>query len=102
MSTLLEETTLLVSRLLYHGGDGLQDMGLRFFRSHEEYKQEAETKGWHEEGSFKSSWCREPVEMKVWVNPEDLVQFKDGNKPLTAAQVFIACDRVTDMHTIGI
>lgn len=101
MSKLLKQVTLLVSRTHYHGGDGLEDLGLRFFRSQEDYDKEAEEKGWFKDDkSFRSSWCVKPVEMKAMVDPRHHRAFLDG-KPLSAAKVFFAAGDVTKVHRIG-
>jgi hypothetical protein len=101
MSKLYKRTHLLVSRSYYHGGDGLENLGLRFFRSQDEYEQEAAKHGWEDDKpSFKSGWCVKPVEIEVLVGQKDLVRFRQG-QPLTAAQVFFTASDATKVHQIG-
>lgn len=100
MSKLYKQTKMLVSRHYYHGGDGLEDLGLRFFHSMEEYEAEAMKHGWKEGGSFKTAWCTEPEELEVLVSQKDLARFKDGQS-LSAEKVFFASTLATTVHQVG-
>jgi hypothetical protein len=100
MSKLYKQATLLVSRSYYHGGDGLENQGLRFFRSMEEYETEAEYHGWKDGKSFKSSWCTKPVEMEALVGQKDLARFEQGN-PLSMDKVFFMSTLATKVHQVG-
>ena len=96
----LEKVTLLVSRRYHHGGDGLENEGLRYFRSMEEYQQEATKHGWNKGQSFKSSWCTKPEEIEAMVEHEALTQFKNG-QPLAMDKVFFASTEVSTVHHLG-
>lgn len=100
MSKLYKRATLLVSRSYYHGGDGLENQGLRFFRTMEEYETEAEKHGWNNGKSFMSSWCVNPVEMDVLVGQKELALFQQGH-PLTMDQVFFASTLASKVHQLG-
>lgn len=100
MSKLYKRATLLVSRSYYYGGDGLENQGLRFFRSMEEYETEAQKHDWNNGKSFKSSWCVKPVEMDVLVGQKDLVRFQQG-QPLKMDQVFVASILASRVHQLG-
>ena len=100
MSKLYKHATLLVSRSYYHGGDGLENQGLRFFHSMEEYETEAKKYGWNNGKSFRSSWCVKPVEMGVLIAPKNLIQFQQGNS-LRMDQVFIASNLASKVHQLG-
>ncbi len=100
MSKLYKRATLLVSRSYYHGGDGLENQGLRFFRSMEEYETEAEKHGWNNGKSFKSSWCVKPVEMDVLIGQKDLARFQQGH-PLKMDQVFFSSTLAGRVHQLG-
>ena len=101
MSKLYKSATLLVSRAYYHGGEGLENEGLRFFRSRQEYDAEAKRYGWNEGKSFKSSWCTPPVEIEALVGQKDLARFKEGNRPLTVDKVFFAAGLISKVNRIG-
>jgi len=100
MSTLYKRAKIFVSRSYYHGGDGLEDQGLRFFRSQEEYDQQAEKHGWGKGKSFHSSWCMKPVEMEVLVSQRNLARFQQGH-PLTMDKVFFASTLAAQVHQLG-
>lgn len=100
MSKLYKRATLLVSRSYYHGGDGLENQGLRFFRSQEEYDREAEKYDWNKGKSFKTSWCTKPVEMEALVSQKDLARFEQGH-PLTMDKVFFVSTLATKVHQVG-
>lgn len=100
MSKLYKQAVLLVSRSYYHGGDGLENQGLRFFRSMEEYRQESEKHGWDQGRSFGSSWCSEPVEMSALVGQKDLARFEQG-QPLFMNRVFFASNLASRVHVLG-
>ena len=100
MSKLYKRVKLLVSRGYYHGGDGLENLGLRIFRSMEEYETEASKNGWRNGKSFKCSWCVEPVEIEGWVEPKDFAKFESG-QPLNADKVLFAASLATKIHRLG-
>jgi len=100
MSKLYKRATLLVSRSYYHGGDGLENQGLRFFRSMEEYESEAQKHGWYDGKSFRSSWCVKPAEMDVLIGQKDLVRFQQGHS-LKMDQVFVASTLTSKVHQLG-
>lgn len=100
MSELYTLTLLFVARSYHHGGHGLEDQGLRFFRSREEYEREAKEKNGNRGRSFKTSWCTEPAIVQALVRPEDLERFMAGH-PLTADQVFFRGTQISAIHRIG-
>ncbi|MDQ5957435.1 MAG: hypothetical protein QG614_410 [Patescibacteria group bacterium] len=100
MSKLYKKVKLLVSRGYCHGGDGLENLGLWFFHSMEEYEAEANKNGWKNGKSFKSSWYVTPVEVEAWVRPTDFVKFKCG-EPLNADKVLFATPLATKIHQLG-
>lgn len=88
MAKLFKKVEVLVSRRFYHGGDGLEDHDLRFFRSKEEYDELAERHSWNEGPSFKAIFCHPPVLLKVWVEARKWGPFLSGD-PLVPANVKI-------------
>lgn len=100
MSKLYKKVKLLVSRGYYHGGDGLENLGLRIFRSMEEYEAEASKNGWKNGKSFKSSWYVKPVEIEGWVEPRDFTKFESG-QTLNANKVLFAASLATQIHQLG-
>lgn len=78
MSKLYKQVEILVSRAFYHGGSGLEDEGLRFFRCHTEYRAEARKHGWDSGNSFKTSWCVRPILLKALVEGRKWKQFLAG------------------------
>jgi len=79
MSRLYKRTTLFVSRRYYHGGDGLEDLGLVFYRTKEEYAHQAAQENWFDGSpSYKSGWCIQPREITVLVNGRQLKRLESG------------------------
>ena len=102
MSVLYTKASLLAARIQHHGGSGLEDGGLRFFRSQEEFDKLAKEHGWREGKSRHSSWCTEPVMTEVLVRPKVLKRFLNGGQAPTVNQVFVAASKATDVHKIGV
>jgi hypothetical protein len=101
MSTLYKQTTLLTSRRYYHGGSGLEDNGLRFFRSMDEYTALAKEHGWQDGVSFKSGWCTKPVPVLALVKGRRLAKFMNEGRELLMNDVFIMSSLATQVHQIG-
>mgnify|MGYP000987350246 CR=1 FL=1 len=100
MSKLYKKVKILISRVYYHGGDGLENLGLRIFRSMEEYETEASKNGWGDGKSFQSSWCVKPVEIEVWVEPKDFAKFENG-QTLNIDKVLFKISLATMIHQLG-
>ena len=102
MAKLYKKVKLFISRAYYHGGSGLENCGLRFYRSMDEYKTEAEKEGWFkDESSYKSSWCTKPHEVEVLVSSKAYGKFTDGVAKLSMSDVFIPTSAATQIHRIG-
>ena len=100
MSKLYRPKKIFVSRAYYHGGGGLEDLGLRFFRSQEEYDQTAKEKGWFDDSpSFKSSWCVKPREVEVMIESRHAKAFEAG-KPLDEKKVAIPVTSLAEVNTV--
>jgi|AntRauTorckE6833_2_1112554.scaffolds.fasta_scaffold92301_1 hypothetical protein len=87
-----KQTVLFISRAYYHGGDGLEDLGLRIFYSMEEYQRQATEEGWDQRESHKSSWSVRPREIscripsnKFWKIAEQALSIEDIFIPLEEA-----------------
>ena len=100
MSKLYKKVKLLVSRGFYHGGEGLEDLGLRIFHSMEEYEVEAGKNGSNNDKSFKSSWYVKPVEIEGWIKQKDFTKFNSG-QTLDANKVLFPGSFATQIHKIG-
>lgn len=68
MARSFKKNVLFISRAYYHGGEGLEDLGLRIFYSMEDYQKQAEEGGWNDDSpSYKSSWCMRPIKISCWI-----------------------------------
>jgi len=101
MSKLYKKVNVLTSRAYYHGGSGLEDCGLRFFRSEKDYEEKSSEHGWQKGVSLKSSWCTPPVLVEAWISPKDWKRFMAGELELTPEKVLFAGSLVTAVHKIG-
>ena len=89
MANLFTKVEIWVSRKMYHGGDGLEDLGLYIFRSYDEFKTRTVPDApADDESSSKMSYYKDPVRLSALVKGKKWRKFLNGN-PLALADVKI-------------
>lgn len=101
MANLCKRVTVHATRMMSHGGEGLEIGGLIIFKTREAYDKMAKDKGWDKmDGKHGDSWCNEPVEFTATLSCKDAQRWKEGKMVPTERFLFSASD-IDKLYKLG-